>query len=69
MLRGTVVRKIPEKGFGFIRHEETGLEYFFHMSACGQQLFDELQQGDLVEFAATRTDKGPRAVEVALIDA
>jgi CspA family cold shock protein len=62
---GTIKRLVSDKGFGFIRDEQ-GVEYFFHRSMVhGAARFDQLREGDAVEFTAGRpNDKGHRAESV-----
>ena len=49
MRRGTVVRLIRDRGFGFLRVED-GSEVFFHHSAMNPGEFDSLQEGQELEF-------------------
>ena len=59
-MKGTIKRVIRERGFGFISAED-GREIFFHRSA--------LEEGNSVELNAERGLKGPRAVNVMMIEA
>lgn len=61
--KGTVIRVIADKGFGFIAGPD-GTEYFFHRSALGFQEFDALAQGTIVTFEPGDGPKGPRAEHV-----
>ena len=65
MAEGTI-KKLTEKGFGFI---DTGGEkdLFFHMSSLEGVSFDELQEGQRVSFTEGQSDKGPRAENVTLL--
>jgi cold shock protein len=54
-----------DKGFGFIK-DETGKEYFFHRSAV-REGFENLGEGDSVEFDIVGAPKGPRAENVRRI--
>jgi cold shock CspA family protein len=70
---GTIVRMVPEQGFGFVRSDE-GHEYFFHRGALNATRFDDLAPGTTVEFrigeeAGDRADEGLRAVFVRLAGA
>lgn len=62
--RGMVARLVRDKGFGFLK--AGALEYFFHYSSCsgGKSMYDELVEGDVVEFDGMTTMKGPRATGV-----
>jgi CspA family cold shock protein len=53
MPKGTI-RKLSERGYGFIKAETGGPDIFFHASALADgAVFDELEEGQKVEF-----DKG-----------
>ena len=56
------------RGFGFIRASD-GTEHFFHRSGVEQttKRWDELREGDRVEFTPITGDKGPRAVDVRVV--
>lgn len=62
------VRKLKE-GYGFIAGDD-GLDYFFHWTSMQQtsKNFRELLVLDRVEFTIIKGDKGPRAIEVRVID-
>ena len=64
MAEGTI-KKITEKGFGFI---DTGSnkDLFFHMSALDGVRFDELHEGQRVTFDEGNGPKGPVAENVKL---
>ena len=59
--KGTVVRWLGGKGYGFIKCED-GKEVFVHNSEI--QGKSSLEEGEKVEFELTDTDRGPRAVKV-----
>jgi CspA family cold shock protein len=59
------IKRMTDKGFGFIATEE-GAEYFFHQSACAGTSFDELREGQTVSFTAGQGPKGPRAENVSV---
>ena len=62
-MQGTIKRVIRDRGFGFIRSSE-GQEVFFHRSGLQNLNFDNLKEGDTVEFELERGEKGPRAMNV-----
>lgn len=67
-MNGSIVRVIPEKGFGFIRADDGGnTEYFFHRSALGRVPFGELRGGERVTFEQEQSDRGPRARAVEVL--
>ena len=65
MTTNGTIKRITEKGFGFIATAE-GVEYFFHRSACTSTPFDELREGQTVSFTVGQGPKGPRAENVNL---
>jgi cold shock protein len=52
------------KGFGFIKEDETGKEYFVHISGVKE---DSLQENDEVSFDLIEGKKGLNAVNVTLL--
>ena len=60
---GTVKFFNSEKGFGFIRHDDSSKETFVHASG----LIDEIKENDKVEFDLQNGQKGMNAVNVKLI--
>jgi CspA family cold shock protein len=62
MAEGTIKRK-TDKGFGFIE-SSSGTDVFFHSSAVEGTTFDELREGQRVEFTQGQGPKGPRAENV-----
>ncbi|MFT5822362.1 MAG: CspA family cold shock protein [Crocinitomix sp.] len=63
MNKGTVKFFNDAKGFGFILDEESGKEYFVHVSG----LIDEINEGDNVEFDLAEGKKGLNAVKVSVV--
>jgi CspA family cold shock protein len=59
---GTIKRLVRDRGFGFIR-DDGGQEWFFHRSAV-QGSFDQLNEGQRVNFEEEPSAKGPRAGNV-----
>ena len=69
MPRGTIVRMIRDRGFGFIRVED-GSEIFFHHSSLPRGVFDSLHEGQELEFDI-ETDprgRGQRATNVEMVN-
>lgn len=64
MAQGTI-KKLTDKGFGFIAGE--GEEIFFHSSALQDVRYEELREGQRVEFTVGQGPKGPRAENVVVI--
>lgn len=74
MERG-VIKRLPvdrdtgrRRGFGYIE-TEGGDEVFFHATGLQQttKLFDEITEGDHVEFTVINGEKGARAIEVRVL--
>jgi len=65
MAQGVIKKLISEKGFGFIAGERG--ELFFHHSAVEGTSFEELREGQTVEYTEGRGPKGPRAEGVKLV--
>ena len=61
MATGTI-KKLTDRGFGFITTDSG--ELFFHMSALQGCTFEELSEGQSVEFTEGQGPKGPRAENV-----
>lgn len=62
-MKGTI-KRLTDKGFGFIAPEGQEKDVFFHSSALADMVFDELREGDAVSFEVEDSEKGPRAVNV-----
>lgn len=63
-MTGRVTTLYAAKGYGFIRGDDTGREYFFHASALKNITIDKLAVGHTVTFEDVEADKGPRAEDV-----
>ena len=50
MATGTITRIVRDRGFGFIQADGGSKDVFFHSSAVEQPTFDELSEGQRVEF-------------------
>jgi cold shock protein len=61
--QGTVKFFNSEKGFGFIKHNDSNKETFVHVSG----LVNDIKEGDQVEFDMQEGKKGMNAVNVKLI--
>jgi CspA family cold shock protein len=61
--QGTVKFFNSEKGFGFIKHDDSNKETFVHVSG----LINDIKEGDRVEFDLQEGKKGMNAVNVKLI--
>ena len=64
MEQGTI-KRITDKGFGFISRPNDQSDLFFHSSAVNGVKFDDLQEGQQVTYDLGEGPKGPRAENVA----
>jgi CspA family cold shock protein len=62
-INGTVKFFNEEKGFGFIKHDDSNKETFVHAN----NLIDQIESNDRVEFDVEEGKKGPNAVNVKRI--
>ena len=60
---GTVKFYNREKGFGFIKHDDSNTETFVHQTG----LINEIQENDRVQFSLEQGKKGMNAVNVERI--
>ena len=59
---GTIKKIVTDKGFGFITSDDGGDDVFFHRSKLAPKVqFEDLREGDEVEFEVKPGDKGPQA--------
>ena len=65
MPQGTI-KKLTDKGFGFIEGEKGDI--FFHHSAVQDVAYDNLREGQKVEYEEGRGPKGPRAENVVIVE-
>lgn len=62
---GTIKKIIRDKGFGFIVPDDGSDDVFFHRSRLAPKvMFEDLREGDEVEFQVTKGEKGPQANNV-----
>jgi CspA family cold shock protein len=62
-MNGTVKFFNDSKGFGFIKDETSGEEYFVHVTG----LIDEIRENDRVEYEITQGKKGLNAIDVKVV--
>lgn len=65
-LKGTVKRWLSGRGYGFIEPEEGGDDIFVHHSDI-KGAYD-LKEGQKVEFEVQSSQKGPRAINVNIVE-
>jgi cold shock protein len=64
METGTI-KKLTDKGFGFIAREGEEKDLFFHTNSLVDVAYNELKEGDTVTFEVEQGEKGPSAVKVS----
>lgn len=62
-----VIKKLNERGFGFITPEGESKDVFFHRNDVVDADFDSLSEGQAVTFDKEDSEKGPKAVNVKLV--
>ncbi len=63
-MKGTI-KKLTDKGFGFITPEDGSKDVFFHSNSLVGVQFAELHEGDAVTFETEESPKGMNAVNVS----
>jgi CspA family cold shock protein len=63
-MEGIIEKVFVEKGFGFIKADGHEKGIFFHASSVEGIDFEQLREGDNVEFELTETPKGLNASNV-----
>ena len=66
MHTGKIKKLVRDRGFGFISDTD-GKEVFFHQTSLVETSFDALNEDQSVEFEVEKSDKGPRAVNVRVV--
>ena len=65
-MQGTV-KRLNERGFGFITPEDGSADLFFHSTECVGVEFNDLREGDKVTFEMAQSEKGPKATGVSRV--
>lgn len=60
-----IIKKLTDKGFGFITPEGGEKDVFFHSKALVDVAFDSLREGDAMTFDVEQSDRGPNAINVS----
>jgi CspA family cold shock protein len=64
--RGRIKKMVRDRGFGFIRGED-GKEVFFHRSGMAGSDYDNVAEGDTVEYVIQEGPRGARAEHVRTV--
>ncbi len=59
-----IIKKLTDKGFGFITGEGLDKDLFFHSNSLSGVTYDELREGDEVTFETENSEKGLNAINV-----
>ena len=62
-MTGTI-KRLTDKGFGFITAEGLQKDLFFHSNSLVGVTFDELKEGDTLSFETEQSPKGLNATNV-----
>jgi CspA family cold shock protein len=66
MEQGTI-KKLTDRGFGFITRDGGDKDIFFHSKELQGVQYNDLKEGDRVQFEVADGPKGPNAVNVTRI--
>jgi CspA family cold shock protein len=62
---GTIKKIVRDKGFGFITPDDGSDEVFFHRTRLAPNVnFEDLREGEEVEFQSRRGEKGMQASDL-----
>lgn len=64
MQTGTI-KRLTDRGFGFIAIEGQEKDLFFHSNELKGVTFEELKEGDKLQFEVGQTEKGPNATNIS----
>ena len=65
-MKGTIKRILYEKNFGFLSVEDEEKDIFFHRSGVKED-FNDLRDGEEVEFDIEDKDRGPQATNIVKV--
>ena len=66
MHKGKIKKLVRDRGFGFISDTD-GREVFFHQTSLVETTFGSLNEDQEVEFEVEKSDKGPRAINIHIV--
>jgi CspA family cold shock protein len=66
-MTGVIKKIVKERGFGFITSDDGGDDIFFHRSRLAEKVFfEDLREGEEVQFQVRPGEKGPQAFDLKL---
>ena len=64
-MTGRIKKILRDKGYGFITPDDGGDDVFFHRSRVAAKVqFEDLREGDDVQFQVRPGEKGPQAFDL-----
>ena len=66
MEQGKIVR-LTDRGFGFIARDGEDKDLFFHSNELQDVKFNDLKEGDQLQFEVSDGPKGPSAVKISRV--
>ena len=66
MPQGKIKRLVSDRGFGFVEGDRDDM--FFHHSDVTGVRFEDLREGQMLQYEVGRGPKGPRATTVRLME-
>jgi len=68
MASGTIGRYFDQKGFGFIKPDAGEKDLFVHITEVKTEGISSLTEGQRVTYEEIEGQKGPKAVNVEIVD-
>lgn len=65
LMQTGIIKKLMTQGFGFIQPEGSEKDLFFHATEVADGGFNDLKEGDKVNFEMGEGPKGPNAIKVS----
>lgn len=66
-MTGTIKKIIRQKGYGFIVPDDGGEDVFFHRGSMAPRVqFEDMSEGNTVQFQVRRGEKGPVAFDMKI---
>ena len=59
------IKRLTDRGFGFIEYDESDKDLFFHSNELKGVEFNDLKEGDKVTFEVAESPKGLNATNVS----
>ncbi len=67
IMTGTIKKLVQQKGFGFIVPDDGSDEVFFHRGSLAPRgQFEDINEGDTVQFQTRKGEKGPVAFDLKI---